>query len=31
VDIRGRLDGAQLSGDPEEVAESLGMDGFIRV
>jgi hypothetical protein len=31
VDVRRRLDGAQLSGDPEEVAESLGMDGFIRV
>ena len=31
VDLRERLDGAHLSSDPEEVAESLGMEGFIRV
>ena len=31
VDLRERLNGAHLSGDPEEVAESLGMEGFIRV
>lgn len=31
VDLRERLDGTHLAGDPEEVAESLGMEGFIRV
>ena len=31
VDLRERLEGAHLSGDPEEVAESLGMEGVIRV
>ena len=31
VDLRERLEGVHLSGDPEEVAESLGMEGFIRV
>ena len=31
VDLRERLGGEHLSGSPEEVAESLGMEGFIRV
>ena len=31
VDLRERLGGEHLSGSPEEVAESLGMEGFIRL
>jgi len=31
VEIRERLDGAQLSGDPAGVAASLGMENFLRV
>ena len=31
VDVRARIDGAQLSGDPAEVSGSLGMEDFIRV
>ena len=31
VELRERLEGAHLSGDPKEVAESLGMEDFIRV
>ena len=31
VDVRARLEGAQLSGDPAEVADSIGMENFIRV
>ena len=31
VNLRDRLDGAHLSGDAEQMAESLGMDDFIRV
>jgi len=31
VEIRERLEGARLSGDPAEVSVSLGMDDFIRV
>lgn len=31
VDLRERLDGANLSGDLEQVSESLGMEGFLRV
>ena len=31
VDVRARIEGARLSGDPEEVPESLGLDNFIRV
>ena len=26
-----RIEGAQLSGDPAEVADSIGMENFIRV
>lgn len=31
VDLRERLNGEHLSGSPEEVSESLGMEGFMRV
>ena len=31
VDVRERLEGAQLSGGPEKVSEALGMEDFIRV
>ena len=31
VDVRGRIEGAQLSGDPSEVAELLDLENFIRV
>ena len=31
VDVRARIESAQLSGDPSEVAESLDLENFIRV
>ena len=31
VDVRAKIEGAQLSGDPDDVSESLGMEHFMRV
>ncbi|MBE6382626.1 MAG: type III secretion system chaperone [Lentisphaerae bacterium] len=31
VDVRAKIEGAQLSGDPDDVSESLGMEQFMRV